>query len=258
MSLHGGTQMDSRQAARAVIFERKLLIACLCLAVLSLLLWIVAMSTEYWYASRCSGEGVPVETGIPGASSASLLSGHAGLWKTCKTVLRNDTHTPGQAFVITACRNHEVFNIPQLPSDHPVNVLIGYWRTSLAFSVLSVMLQMLTIFFSGYSIRVPRYTFKRVTGCLYFISAGVKLVVIQIQETVVSFQTALKPSMIDPGHCTWNYSFSFIMAFVCFIINIVCAVCVFYTSSKKKRKVHGSSAVTHDHEDDARVILTGR
>ena len=48
MSLHGGTQMDSKQAARAVIFERKLLVACLWLAILSLLVWIVAISTDYW------------------------------------------------------------------------------------------------------------------------------------------------------------------------------------------------------------------
>ena len=53
------------------------------------------------YVTECAGGGVSEETGIPGVSRASLLSGHAGLWKTCKTVLSNETRTPGQAYVIS-------------------------------------------------------------------------------------------------------------------------------------------------------------
>ncbi|XP_043195251.1 uncharacterized protein LOC122366760 [Amphibalanus amphitrite] len=261
MSLHGGTQMDSKQAARAVIFERKLLILCLWLAAMSLLTWIVSISTNYWYVTRCIGADEEEHPGLPDISRAALLSAHGGLWKSCKTVLDNDTNLPGQAFVITACRNHKVFSVPELPADHPINVLIGFWRTSLAFSVLSVLMQLLTIFFSWYSMRVPRYTFKRLTGCLYFICAGVKLVVIQVQESVVKYENTARPSKLDPDHCTWSYGYSFIMALVCFITNIVCAVCVFYTSGKKK-KVHPLMATLHhDHEhmgDDEPVIFSGR
>ncbi|KAF0307141.1 hypothetical protein FJT64_021466 [Amphibalanus amphitrite] len=226
MSLHGGTQMDSKQAARAVIFERKLLILCLWLAAMSLLTWIVSISTNYWYVTHCIGADEEEHPGLPDVSRAALLSAHGGLWKSCKTVLDNDTNLPGQAFVITACRNHKVFSVPELPADHPINVLIGFWRTSLAFSVLSVLMQLLTIFFSWYSMRVPRYTFKR-------------------------------PHRLSVLHLRY----SFIMALVCFITNIVCAVCVFYTSGKKK-KVHPLMATLHhDHEhmgDDEPVIFSGR
>ena len=41
------------------------------------------------------------QTGLEGVSRAALLSGHSGLWKTCNTVLSNDTDAPGQAFVIS-------------------------------------------------------------------------------------------------------------------------------------------------------------
>ena len=56
------------------------------------------------YVTRCTGAGVEEPTGLTGVRRAALLSGHAGLWRTCKTVLSNDTAAPGEAFVISEWR----------------------------------------------------------------------------------------------------------------------------------------------------------
>jgi len=239
MSIHAGTRLDSKQAARTVIFHRRLLICCLSLAVASLAVWIASLATEHWSVTSCP-EGVYVtETGVPGLPEGYLTSAHQGLWRSCKTLFSNATSRPGEADVVTACRNHEVLQTGDLPVDHPYNIVAGYRTMCLAFSVVSILLLLLSIFFSIYTIRLPRYTFKRVTACLYLITGGVMMAMIEVQDSALEYQHQELPSALPSG-CFWNYSLSFILAWVSFSTLLFCGCAFFFTSSKKKKRVHGN------------------
>ena len=45
---HGGARLDSKQAARVAVFERRLLMYCTVSVTAGLLLWVVSVSTDYW------------------------------------------------------------------------------------------------------------------------------------------------------------------------------------------------------------------
>ena len=45
---HGGGRLDSKQAAKIVVFERRLLMYCTISVTAGLLLWVISISTEYW------------------------------------------------------------------------------------------------------------------------------------------------------------------------------------------------------------------
>lgn len=44
----GGHRVASKQAAKVMLFERRLLMACTCAVLFGLLLWVISISTEYW------------------------------------------------------------------------------------------------------------------------------------------------------------------------------------------------------------------
>ncbi|XP_037074064.1 uncharacterized protein LOC119095315 [Pollicipes pollicipes] len=270
----GGARLDSAQAAKVAVMERRVLMGCTVSVVLGLLLWVITISTEYWFSVTCAG-GAAINgsnlAGVNGSSPAGvngsslagvngsaerspdlmLLTSHTGLWRGCRDVRRNGTTaSPDSAGTTrTSCRYMRVKFLPNLSDDDPRNVIIAYRRTCLGFSVISLLLLALSIFFSGYTFRVRRYTFKRVAACLHFIVAGVQLVVIEVHATSFHYQRMRMPSVV-PKRCDWDYGASFVLGWICFIINMVAGVIFLYASGKKKKRPEGDQQRDQEEEDD--------
>ena len=79
------TRMVNRKAAHEVLVERRVLLAVTGFLALGCLLWIIAMSTNYWGI-------VDGGTGVYIASSKHyFLRSYTGIWKTCRTAYENSS-----------------------------------------------------------------------------------------------------------------------------------------------------------------------
>ncbi|KAF0296444.1 hypothetical protein FJT64_006109 [Amphibalanus amphitrite] len=288
---HGGARLDSKQAAKVAVFERRLLMYCTISVVVGLLLWVISISTEYWFTVDCPNGAFINRTGIPGLDPGYLTYSYSGLWRTCKTIYHNGTvpvrASAGSATVpllspevngtepevngtqpevngtevlgtplalitgqtTSACAYMRIKFLKVIDNDHPLNVVIAYRRTCLAFSVISIMLAGMAIFFSIYTFRVRRYTFKRVAACLHFMVAAVQLVVIEVKVTSLQYQNLNVESVIPDG-CTWHYSAGFVLGWLCFIISLFAGVIFLYTSGKKKKRPEGNASEGAQEDED--------
>lgn len=301
---HGGGRLDSKQAAKIVVFERRMLMGCTISVAAGLLLWVVSISTEYWFTVSCADGKFINRSGIPGMDPGYLTYSHTGLWRTCKTIFHNGTASPVGADSdhnrnvmiapappltelsgtqpevngtepevngtrpevngterisrplalvseqsTTACTYMRFKFLKTIDTEHPLNVVIAYRRTCLAFTVISMLLSSMAIFFSVYTFRVWRYTFKRVAACLHLMVAAVQLVVIEVKQTSVQYQGQNVPSVIPKG-CDWNYNASFWLGWICFLISVVAGVLFLYASGKKKKRPEGNTADADAAEDD--------
>lgn len=79
------SRMANRKAAHEVLVERRVLMAVTLFLALGFLLWIIAMSTDYWgIVDGGTGAYVP-------SSKHYLLRSYTGIWRTCRTAYENSS-----------------------------------------------------------------------------------------------------------------------------------------------------------------------
>ena len=136
-----------------MLLERSLLTWQTVITGLGLLLWVVSISTCYWLV------GIPRNYGnetLP--ASGSDVWSFSGLWEVCRVVWY-----PG--LVIVTCRN-------QLVGHTTPHNIVDRVNTELIVSGVAILLMVLAMGFSGYSLKHPKYVYKRLAACLHLMTAG--------------------------------------------------------------------------------------
>ncbi|XP_071524044.1 transmembrane protein 114 [Panulirus ornatus] len=212
--------MVNKQAAHAVLVERRVLMAVTMFLAVGLLLWIVAISTDYWGIVD-GGKGIYVTK-----AKRYFLRSHSGIWKSCRTAYVNKS----QAIVVDPCVYHNLF-----PKVKPVHkAFLDYQRTVAAFSIISLLIMIMGFMFSIYTFHQTRYMYKRLTACSHVIAAGCVLIVIEVATSLYHYEAVNLPTRHPPGS-TWHYGFSFMLAWVTFIAEATAAI-AFGVCSRKRKK----------------------
>ncbi|XP_064092014.1 voltage-dependent calcium channel gamma-7 subunit-like isoform X1 [Macrobrachium nipponense] len=213
--------MANRQAAHAVLVERRVLLGVTVLLALGLLLWVVAISTDYWGVVD-AGNGVYMEK-----TKRFFLYSNTGIWRSCRTVYYNNTKPPTLKEI---CTYNDLF-----PKVMPLRrTYLDYQRTVAAFSIISLLIMLMGFLFSLYTFPHTRYMYKRLAALSHVVSAGCALIVIEVAVTLFQYEAANLPNRHPPGS-TWDYGYSFMLAWITFIAE-VCGAIAFAVCSRKRKK----------------------
>ena len=123
--------------------------------------------------------------------------------------------------------------------------------TELAFVIIVLLLMGLSAGFSIYSLYHPRYTFKRVASGLHLLTAGMLIVLIetpprsQHHDEFESHRLKTAEAAAEAaaaagggGNVQHYYGYSYLMAWITFIISILAALAFFAWSKKRKHSSH--------------------
>jgi hypothetical protein len=103
--------LSHKAAAKELLFQRRLLLGVLIVSFLGVILWLVAVSTNYWFI-------VDVPQGAPNNKTGVVfLRSNSGLWTICVTDMRDIQpsagNTPDHIHVETALITRECFPVPK-------------------------------------------------------------------------------------------------------------------------------------------------
>ncbi|XP_046654482.1 uncharacterized protein LOC124348344 [Daphnia pulicaria] len=208
--------------------ERRILIFITFLCFLASILWIVSLSTDFWIIV----DSVPKNN----TNSTGVLKSHLGVWRGCIT--NRQQRFNESAAATDGCSYH---NLEQ--DDHELRAkpsvartIIDYRRTIVALAGLSLLCHIMSISFSMYTFRNPRYTFKRLAGCMHLITAATTFVLIEVVSNGADFSRAHLLS-IFPEASVWYHGFSFYLAwYVCFQYGV--AGLTFLICSRKRKSLN--------------------
>ncbi|XP_039290167.1 uncharacterized protein LOC111048000 [Nilaparvata lugens] len=245
-----------RVVQKQVLFERRVLFACTVLVGLSLLTWLVAISTDYWFYVEGGHHGIYVNE-----TKRYFLSSNSGLWRICRNALGNSTATKAVTEVVNntggyvetqeilnvssstglklakfrRCRMHEAFPSEQHIKNNPMldKYILHYTRTEMMFSLISLMVMIMGFLFSIYTFRNPRYTFKRLAGAIHLISCLSIMVVIEVLMSSIDYERQ-NLRVVHPPGATHSYGFSYYLACIVFAVNLVAGISFFWYSKKRK------------------------
>ena len=141
------------QALSLVLLERNLLAWMTGITGLGLVLWVVSLSTHYWLV------GVSPITNL--TTVPHVVWSYSSLWEVCRVERRTYSD-----LVVIQCRNHLVS-----AEDEDI---VGQVRTELILSGVSILLMVMGMGFSSYSLLHPKYVYKRLAAALHLITAGIK------------------------------------------------------------------------------------
>ncbi|CAF0931910.1 unnamed protein product [Adineta ricciae] len=111
--------------------------------------------------------------------------------------------------------------------------LVGMTRTMLSFSIIHILLAIATFICGLYSIRDYRYTYKRLTGMIYILSAAALLVCIEVLSTIFRHSNEQLPEIYPPG-TEHTYGVCYIIAWIIFI-QLLGSSFTFFICSKKRK-----------------------
>ncbi|XP_046402955.1 voltage-dependent calcium channel gamma-1 subunit [Ischnura elegans] len=231
--------MGRRQRAleAQLMFERRVLFGVTGLAGLCIIIWIWAISSDYWfevYSENAPEDPRRREGGIwVNETRRFFLKSNSGIWRICRTTYANNAMD--QRAIFTRCRSHEMF-----PSELRVRldpsldkVILNYNRTEASFAIISLLLMFMGFFFSIYTFRNPRYMFKRLAGGLHFITAGCVFIVIEIMINSIAYERE-HIQFTHPKGATYQYGYSFALAWVV-VITYICGGLAFLIYSRKRK-----------------------
>ncbi|GLV34584.1 uncharacterized protein CBL_09065 [Carabus blaptoides fortunei] len=242
-----------------MMFERRVLLGCTAMLSVATIVWVVAISTDYWFVVH-GGTGIYIPQ-----SKRYFLESNSGIWRLCRTVLMpkptpapvtsaNNTIIVNQTWSTvstetvtdiprTFCRYHDMF-----PSDERIkadpsldNSILNYSRTEASFAVISLFLMCMGFAFSIYTFRNPRYTFKRLAAGCHGITAVSVLAVIEVLCSSIEYERAHLAFTYPPG-ATDSYGYSMYLAWFVFLLHVFEAVTFLMYSKKRK----GSKAATDE------------
>ncbi|KAJ8872006.1 hypothetical protein PR048_028346 [Dryococelus australis] len=84
-------ERNKKELQKEVVFERRVLFACTCMVGLSVVLWIAAISTNYWFVVDGGAKGIYVN-----ATRRFFLYSHSGLWRICRKSMIPGVPVPGR------------------------------------------------------------------------------------------------------------------------------------------------------------------
>jgi len=111
--------------------------------------------------------------------------------------------------------------------------LAGMIRTMLSFSAIHILLVIITFICGLYSIREYRYTYKRLTGMIYILTAVTLLVCIEVLSLIFRHASTHLPH-IYPRGAKHSYGVCYILAWLIFVQLLVSSL-IFFVCSKKRK-----------------------
>ncbi|CAG0913109.1 unnamed protein product [Notodromas monacha] len=230
--------LTHKAAARAVLFQRRVLIGTTGVTVVGLLIWIIAIATDYWFIIDSPQGSLNPKTGL------LFLRSNRGIWHVCTTELKNTTtasHNESNpnvqtAIILTTCKTQPLF-----PSKRTIRrnqyydeTLLDFTRTEALFAFICLILMLLGIGFSVYTFKETRYMYKRLAGAILFITAAAVFVVLEVSTQGVEYARTHFPA-VHPENASWHYGFSYMLAWLVFIIYLGCGITFIICSRKRKR-----------------------
>ncbi|XP_063843405.1 uncharacterized protein LOC135090523 [Scylla paramamosain] len=212
--------MVNRKAAHEVLVERRVLFVVTGFLTLGCLLWIIAMSTDYWGIVD-GGTGVYIP-----ASKHYFLRSYTGIWRTCRTAYENSS----KEVITDLCTTHRIFTKAKVPHKS----FIDYQRTVASFSIISLLVILMGLVFSGYTFTHTRYMYKRLAACSHLVAAGCVLIVIEVATSLFHYAAHHMPDR-HPPKTNWHYGYSFMLAWVTFIAEATATVAFGICSRKRKK-----------------------
>ncbi|XP_070579885.1 transmembrane protein 114-like [Ptychodera flava] len=203
------------------------------LACLALLVFIIAVSTDYWLLIDMPLD----EETVNSTEHSIILSRRVGLWEVCTTRVYTANHKTE-----TTCNNINLF--PTEDDEENSNILLDYRRSETAMSIVALSVMILGEVFMVYAYKQNKYMITRLTGILFLISVVAVLACIQL------FQAAKRPvlqSVQDEikrpvqSHYGWSFGFAWVTLTLVLVAGVV-----FLALSRKRKKTHG---VPGDEED---------
>lgn len=221
-------RVANRDPMEIVMFEKRLLVAATAGIAISFILWSVSVSTDFWFHVK-SPTGEPI---YMNRTNSFFLRSHSGLWTICKYIFPNGTKA-GEP--VRTCHNHRLFPTEEFIQKNPEvdRTILDYTRTESAFAIITFCLLFMGFSFSVYTFKEPRYMFKRLAGGIHFITAAAILVVIEVVVNSVQYEEQFLTDR-HPKGALWSYGFSFIIAWITFVILILCGATFMICSRKKK------------------------
>lgn len=222
-----GPEEDPKAALHS---ERRALLWATLAAMLGLFLWIICIGTEQWITVVAPDSG-PVYVN---RTKSFFLYANMGLFRMCRTTApAMPNGTPGKEQ--SSCSFFSVF-----PSEEDIRrdmeidrTILEYTRSEVAFCTLSIVMLLMGIGFSVYTFKEHRYMFKRLAGGVHFISAGVMMVVMEVENNSATYEQRYLTSRLPKG-CRWNFGFSYYFAWITFSMYIVIGLTFIVCSRKRK------------------------
>ncbi|XP_067005874.1 transmembrane protein 114 [Anabrus simplex] len=235
-----------------VMFERRILFGCTVLVGLSVILWIIAISTDHWFYVSGGPNGIYVNE-----TKRFFMHSNSGLWRICRTSVGNATGAQaaaasdpnmnvtvsGRMALFRKCKYHEMWPTDAKVKSDPFidKTILNYTRSETSFSIISLLLMSMGFFFSIYTFRNPRYMFKRLAGGIHFLACFSVLAVIEVLINSIAYEQ--KHLMVTfPKGATYSYGYSIVLAWLVFIF-ILASGCAFMLFSRKRK---GNKAPTEE------------
>lgn len=239
-----------KELNKKLVVERRVLFACTIMIGLSVVLWIAAISTDWWFIVSGGPNGIYINE-----TKRFFLHSNSGLWTICRTSYANTTQGGGasvtshpfmtsgdttinvttQVTIYKICKTHDMFPMDTKVRNDPSidKHILNYNRSEASFSIISLMLMILGFIFSVYTFRNPRYMFKRLAGGIHFLACGCVLAVIEVLINSIDYEQKHLPFTFPRG-ATYSYGFSIVLAWLVFIMLLVSG-CAFMIYSRKRK-----------------------
>ncbi|KAL4240327.1 alpha-amylase [Mactra antiquata] len=225
-------------------FEKKLLFGFTGLTLLGYLMEIIAVSTDSWLLFYIDGGSYQEGNG------RYLWRVFSGLWRICKVerTINEDKSTEE-----SRCEYHDFFpSTKEIIYDETIDrQILDYMRTGCAFSVITVILMFLVHVFAIYTIRRPRYTFKRLTALLHIMTGACIIVMNEVFIRTTEYADEHLPERFP--HAEYQYGYSFVLSWIVFVFYVAAGIAFLVVSHKRKAKM-GESADELAEEDEPMQI----
>ncbi|GFQ70521.1 uncharacterized protein TNCT_160511, partial [Trichonephila clavata] len=142
------------------------------------------------------------------------------------------------------CHNHRLFPSEEFLQKNPEvdRTILDYTRTETAFAIITFCLIVMGFCFGLYTFKEPRYMFKRLAGGVHFIGAAAVLVVIEVVVNSVEYEEQYLTDR-HPKGAVWSYGYSFVFAWLTFVVLLVIGITFMICSRKKKGDRSGGGQV---------------
>lgn len=210
--------------------ERRALLWATLAAMLGFFLWIICIGTEQWITVAAPESG-PVYVN---RTKSFFFYANMGLFRMCRTTSPAMANgKPGTEE--SSCAFFSVF-----PSEEAIRqdmeidrTILEYTRSEVAFCTLSLVMLLMGIGFSVYTFKEHRYMFKRLAGGVHFISAGVMMVVMEVENNSATYEERYLSSRLPKG-CRWSFGFSYYFAWITFSMYVIIGLTFMVCSRKRK------------------------
>ncbi|GFY74506.1 uncharacterized protein TNIN_309901 [Trichonephila inaurata madagascariensis] len=142
------------------------------------------------------------------------------------------------------CHNHRLFPTEEFLQKNPEvdRTILDYTRTETAFAIITFCLIVMGFGFGLYTFKEPRYMFKRLAGGVHFIGAAAVLVVIEVVVNSVEYEEQYLTDR-HPKGAVWSYGYSFVFAWLTFVVMLIIGITFMICSRKKKGDRSGGGQV---------------